>query len=166
MRAPLSLSVLMLAGTLTACGSSTYADVAGTFDGAAFTPQAYYWGGPFVVFTSEVQDCIDMSWVRKGFVDGDTVELSRDLRALQFTYNEGDVVEGTYSVEGNAPVAARFLSITAGAVDASVGRTGSLLVSDITGQDHLVGSFQIGFDEGNLTGDFEVENCNNLKSKS
>jgi hypothetical protein len=160
------LPLLFLPTTfLAGCGIETYAELTGSVEGHSFTPVAAYWGGPFLVLTNEELACMDMSWVNRTYVSGDEAPINKDLEAMQFTFNESDAVAGTYSVEGYAPVYGHFISINDGALDIWRAKTGSLVVDEITKQDVLIGTFNVGFDDGAMTGEFALEWCNNLKSK-
>ena len=106
-----------------------------------------------------------MYWVKRTWIDGDQAPVSSDMVALQFTYNEGDVVAGTYSVEGAAPVTADLLVVEAGALQVFDASTGSILVDEVENGGIASGTFDLGFDEGSISGSFEVEYCNNLKTK-
>ena len=56
---------------------------------------------------------MDMWWVQKFNIQGETPPTSTNLRALQITYNneEESIFEGTYSVGGEAPIKSEFLEI-------------------------------------------------------
>lgn len=147
------------------CGGGGMAEVTGTVGGYSLNANSWYWGGPFLVLASRDYDCIDMSWVKRTWVGGDEAPVSADVTALQFTYNEGDVVTGTYSVEGAAPVKADLLVVEAGALQVFDARTGALVLEDLEDEGIATGSFDLGFDDGTLSGSFEAEYCNNLKTK-
>ena len=87
--APFLAAVLTLAG----CGSSTYADLSGTVDGNKFTASTFFWGGPFLIFTSNQQECIDFAWVKRGptFENGGEAPNTGDMSALLFTFEGSDV---------------------------------------------------------------------------
>jgi hypothetical protein len=150
---------------LAACGIDPYADLSGTVEGHSFTPVTAYWGGPFLVVTNESLECMDMSWVSRSYVSGNEAPINRDMEAIQFTFNDSDAVPGTYSVEGDAPVHGHFISISDGALDTWRAKTGALIIDEINKQDVLIGTFDVAFDDGALSGEFAIEWCNNLKSK-
>ena len=158
-------SALTLAVLIAGCSGGGTAEVTGAVSGYSLTPSAQWWGGPFLVITSEPLDCIDMYWVKRSMVNGDEAPVDKDLVALQFTYNEGDVIAGTYSVEGAATVIADLLVIEGGALQVFDARTGALVVDEIEEEGFATGSFDLGFDDGTLSGSFDIEFCNNMKTK-
>jgi hypothetical protein len=147
------------------CGDDTIFDITGKVDGTAFTADSAYWGGPFVAFVNQPDDCMDYAWVQKSIDENDDPPTDRDLKALLFTYEESDVAEGNNSVEGNAPVDARLIIVQDGALTVHRAQTGFLDLAEITKKDRAIGNFTLGFESGDLTGDFEIDWCNNLKSK-
>lgn len=159
--------VLLLAAFAMACGTDPYADISGSVAGSKFSPQAFFWGGPFIVFTDKAYECMDMYWVKRGpnYETGGEVPVEEDLTALLFTYEDPEVVTGDLSLEGDAPVDARMLVVKNGALTVYRGETGNLDVTEIGEEEDAVGSFNVGFDEGELTGDFQVEWCTNVTSK-
>ena len=72
-----------------ACSSAEF-DVSGAPDGADFTAVSAYWGNQFIVFLDQEIDCIDMWWVQTFNLQGEEPPTSRDLRALQITYNNDE----------------------------------------------------------------------------
>ena len=149
------------------CSGSPYAEVSGQVGDFKLSPLTTYWGGPFMILVDEPLDCMDMAWVKRGtnFRDGDEAPLDDDIVALLFTYEADEVVAQNTSLEGDAPVDARLLVTRDGGLAVYKATSGELDVSEITKKDDVVGSFDIGFDDGNLSGDFQLEWCNNLKTK-
>ena len=163
-----ALAPAALAALLAACGPSPYADISGTVAGSSFSANTYFWGGPYLVFVDKPQECIDLYWIRRGgtFQTGDEPPVDTDQRVLLFTYDESEVATGDYSLEGDAPVDGRLLDISGGAMTVYKATTGDLRVDEITKKDHAIGSFELGFDDGSLSGDFEIAWCNNLKART
>ena len=53
------LPLIALLPVLAACGTDTFATVKGELDGEAFRPTLFYWGGPYIVFSTQDGDCMD-----------------------------------------------------------------------------------------------------------
>ncbi len=162
MRTALRLAPLFLA---IGCGSDPVMDITGSVDGTKFTAATAYFGGPFIAFVSTEDECMDFAWVQKSIDENDDPPVERDIKALLFTFEESDVTKGNYSVEGNAPVDARFIMVESGALTVHRAREGFLDVTELEATDSAAGNFQLGFENGELNGDFDIEWCNNLKSK-
>lgn len=150
----------------TACGAGTFADISGTVEGVKMNANAYYFGGPFVVFTSREAECLDMAWVKRGssFESGGEPPTDYDQNVLLFTYSNDEVVEENINVEGESLVDARVLFVSGGALTVHRAATGYIDVTEITKDNHAVGELDLTFDNGALSGSFEVEDCNNLKA--
>jgi len=148
-----------------ACGSDPFSNVGGTVDGHTVSSQSFYWGGPFLVMTDVAQTCKDMYWVQQGswYIDGDEAPTDTDLVALQFSFNESDLTAGTYSVEGQAPVYAHVIVTNNSTMTVYRADSGTLTIDEITDNDRVLGSVNLMFDEEAVTGDFDVEWCNNIK---
>jgi hypothetical protein len=150
----------------TACGSGTYADITGSVEGVKVNASAFFHGGPFIVFSSKPTECLDMSWVRRGssFTTGGEPPTDFDQNALLFTYNQDTVEEGNLSVEGATVVGAHLLQVSGGTMTVYEPIGGFIDVTEFSKQGNVVGNFNLDFENGNLQGDFEVEECNNLKA--
>ena len=159
----ISLAAFLISG----CSGAPYAEVNGSVDGYSLGPQTTYWGGPFLIMVNEPLECMDMSWVKRGtnFRDGDEAPLDDDIVALLFTYESDEVVVQNTSMEGDAPVDARVLVTRSGALAVYKADAGVLDVTEFNNNDDVLGSFDIGFDEDNINGDFQLEWCNNLKTR-
>lgn len=149
-----------------ACGAGTYADISGSVEGIKINPTAYFHGGPFIVFTNHESECLDMSWVKRGssFATGGEPPTDYNQNALLFTYAEDTVEEGNINVEGATVVTAHVLQVSGGALTVYEPVSGFIDVTEFTKQGNVVGNFDLGFENGELKGDFEVEECNNLKA--
>ena len=162
-----------LTGLVTAmcigCGANPFAEVSGEVSGYTLAPQTMFWGGPFIVFVDQPLDCMDMAWVKRGtnFRDGDAApeNLDEDIVGLLFTYESEEVVVQNTSLDGDAPVDARLLVTRDGALAVYKATSGELDLTEFTSKEHALGSFSLGFDEGDLSGEFDVEWCRNLKSR-
>ena len=156
------------AGALvSACGAETFADITGEVEGVKVNATTFYWGGPYLVFTDTESDCKDMSWVQRGptYENGGTAPTDSDMVALLFTFEATDVVETNASLEGDAPVDARVLTVEGDALTVYKAREGTLIVDSLEDEGVATGSFALGFEDGSLNGEFEIEWCNNLKAK-
>ncbi len=161
-------SVLLFA-TLTlstACSGGTYADITGSVEGVKINPNAYFFGGPFIVFTDYEADCLDMAWVRRGssFSSGGEPPTDYNMNTLLFTYSEDSVVEANVSVEGESLVTAHVLKVSSGALTVYDAIGGFIDVTEFNKKGHAVGEFELSFENGSLNGSFQVEECNNLKA--
>ena len=149
------------------CGGEPYAEVSGSVDGYSLEPQTLYWGGPFLVMANESLDCMDMSWVKRGtnFRDGDEAPLDENIVALLFTYESDEVVAQNTSLEGDAPVDARLLVARDGALAVYKADAGELNVTEFTKQDDVIGTFVVDIEDEGFSGEFQLEWCNNLKTR-
>lgn len=149
-----------------ACGGSTYAEITGTVEGIKINPTAYFYGGPFLVFTSRESECEDMAWVKRGssFESGGEPPTDYDMKTLLFTYGNDEVVAENVNLEGQSLVDGRVLVVTGGAMAVYRADGGYIEVTEFSKKGNAMGDFDITFENGSLTGDFEVEDCNNLKA--
>lgn len=153
---------ILLAG----CGTNMEATITGQVDGLSINTVTAYWGGPFIVFTNREMSCEDFAWVQKTTLDGDEPLTDYDVTALQITFNDTEVVTGTYDLSGQAPVKAEVIDITNSAMAVYKASAGNLLIEDLEEEGDAVGSFSFTYEEGGvLTGDFVLPWCNNLKSR-
>ena len=158
---------VLAAGLLTGCGGGNTAEITGSVDGLSIKPNTMYWGGPFVFFISRELDCDELAWVTKVYDEGDEPPTDYDFTALQITYNESDVVTGTYDLSGQAPVKAEVLDVTGGALTVDKATEGTLIIDEVTNEKDAIGEFNFTFDEdGSLSGTFNVTWCTNLKSRT
>ena len=156
------VATLAAALPLTACsgGGKTTAD--GQVAGHSLDLLGAYWGGPFIVLMDRDWSCLDMAWVDRYYEEG-VDPVGSDLTAMQFSFTGDTVAEGIYDVSGEAVVAARFLVVDDGGFATYRARSGQIIVDEITPQDVVIGTYEIGFDEGDLSGELEVEWCVNIK---
>jgi hypothetical protein len=150
----------------TACGSGTYADITGSVEGIKVNGNAYFFGGPFLVFTDHESECMDMAWVRRGssFASGAEPPTDYNQNALLFTYSEDKVVAENISVAGESLVTAHLVSVQGGTMAVYDAVEGFIDVTEFSKNDHAIGEFDLTFENGSLSGSFEVESCNNLKA--
>jgi len=165
MEAPMYRTALLSIALLGCGGQYTY-EIDGSVGAESLPAQTAFWGGPFIVFVDEILTCEDMAWVQKTNLNGDEAPTDEDLIALQITYNDSDVVTGTYDVSGEAPVKAEFLQIAGWAFTVERADIGTLIVDEMEEEGTLYGSFNFGFDEdGQLSSAFTIPWCVNLKSR-
>ena len=158
---------VLAAALLTGCGSDGTAEITGSVDGLSITPTTMYWGGPFVIFIGRELSCEEFAWVTKVYDEGDEPPTEFDFTALQITYNESDVVTGTYDLSGQAPVKAEVINVTGGAMTVFKASEGTLGVDEVVSEGDSVGDFAFTFDDyGTLSGSFSVPWCTNLKSRT
>lgn len=159
--ATVGLGTALLGG----CGPKIVADISGLVDGSSFVVASAYWGGPFLVFFDLQVECMDAWWVSRNYADGDEPPVDYPLLMVQFTFNESDVTAGNYNVAGQAPVDAVALRLADSTTQVWDARDGSLVIDSVGDQEPASGNFHIYFDNGEVEGNFEVDYCNNLKSK-
>ena len=123
-----------------------------------------YFGGPFLFLADEVIDCMDVYWVTRNYTTGQPVheDYELDFVGLQFAFSGDDLLQGTFSVAGEAQVSSKLLVQEAGVLDEHRGRGGFLIIDDIEA-DSSSGTLELTFDDGELTGSFYAEQCINLK---
>jgi len=146
--------------------SSTEFDISGTPDGSDFTAVSAYWGNQFIVFLDQEIDCIDMWWVQTFNLQGEEPPTSKDLRALQITYNNEDeeIFEGTYTLGGEAPIKTEFLEITGETFNVSRATEGILELDEKVEDQTLSGGVNFVFSGGTVSGTFtDITWCNNIK---
>jgi hypothetical protein len=162
MRRTLALVPLALA---LGCGGGSDLSVTGTVGGEKFTAKTAFFGGPFVAFVGADEDCMDFAWVEKSIDENDEVPVDRNVKALILSFEESDVAEGNHSVEGDAPVDARYVGVEGDVLTVHRAREGFLEISELEASDHTVGNVSLTFEDGSISGDFDVEWCTNLSSK-
>lgn len=138
----------------------TVMEVSGSIGGNSFTPVTAYFGGPYIAFFSVDIDCKEMYWLDKIYRNGEA-PYERDLEALQINFNDSDVVLGTYSTGGEAPIRSSFLDINGEAFEVVTSTDGSLTVTDVT-EEWASGTFALSYGEDVMTGDFTIPYCTNL----
>lgn len=154
---PLARPLLALS-LLAGCGG-----VGGDLSGSSFDPVVGYWGGPFVVFSPENIECIDLWWVAKDY-DDDEVPWDQPFDVLQVTFNESDVVEGTFDVSGVSPVSAARLTGTGDAWEMDEATSGLLTIDSVKDGGKVKGEMEISLASGAVSGSFAVKHCVNLTS--
>ena len=146
-----------------ACNQGSTFDLSGTDSYSKFNPGTAYYGASFIVFTDQTLECMDMVWVQKTNMDGEEPPYDGNLKALQITFNESDVTEGSFSIGGEAPVKAEFLDIQDGTFGVSKATEGTLEVDSIEEEEFVTGAFNFAFSEGQISGTFDVMWCLNIK---
>lgn len=164
------MTLPLLAALATGCSPTFEARIAGAVDGLSVNPVTAYWGGPFIVFTGDELDCDEFSFITKFNEDGDEPLVDFDIRVLQITYNDSNVVAGSYDFSGESPVTAEVIDISGGAMSVYRATEGSLVVEGAEPEGQISGDFGVAFeengeDQGALTGDFTLPWCTNLKSR-
>lgn len=150
-----------LMALLLGCGGVGDTTAEGTVGGEPMDVGAAFWGGPFIVLAASDYDCLDMAWVNRYYEEEDP-PLDEDLTAVQFTFTDSDVVEGTYSIAGEAALTVRFLTIRDGIFNIEKGRSGELQIDEMTKQDVANGSYDVTFDSGSLKGSLSLPFCTNM----
>ena len=161
-----TMSLVPFVSIAIGCGGGTFADISGSVEGVKLNATSFYHGGPFLVFTSRESECLDMAWVERGskFSSGEEPPTDYDMVSLLFTYANDEVVAENVSVDGQSLVDARLIVVSGGAMTVYDTAGGFIDVTEIDKKDHVIGNFDLSFDNGSLQGDFEVEYCNNLKA--
>jgi hypothetical protein len=166
-RALPALFIAAVGALLPGCGADTFADITGEVGGVKVNATTFYWGGPYLMFTNTEGDCEDVAWVNRGptYENGGTAPTDFDMITLLFTFEATDVVETNASLEGDAPVDARVLTVEGDALTVYKAREGTLIIDSLEDEGVATGTFALGFEDGELSGEFEVEWCNNLSAK-
>jgi hypothetical protein len=86
------------------------------------------------------------------------------MKSLLFTYANDEVVDENINVAGESLVDARVLIVTGGAMAVYRAEAGYIDVTEFSKKGHAIGEFELDFENGSLNGDFQVEDCNNLKA--
>ncbi len=148
--------------TLLACGVPDFS-IDGKVDGHAFpSVGTAFYGGPYVLFAPEELECMDVAWVERNYREGEApTEL--DVTVLQVTFLSSDVEDGYYSVEGEAPLSAKLLSIADGALTQYRADAGTVEVEAFEWEDILSGTLDLTFDEGSFKSSWYAEWCLNLE---
>ena len=138
----------------------TVMEVTGSIEGNSFTPVTAFYGGPYIVFFSVDLDCKETYWLDKIYRNGEA-PYQRDLEALQINFNDSDVVLGTYSTGGEAPIRSSFLDINGETFEVVTSTDGLLTVTDVDGE-WASGTFDLSFGDNIMSGDFTIPFCTNL----
>ena len=146
--------------TLLGC-SGDVMDFTGGVGGSNFTPLTGFFGGEYIIFFDEPIDCKEMYWVTKIYRNGDA-PYDETVKAFQVTYNDSEVVAGTYSVGGEAPITAQFLDIAGDSFSTTKATEGSIIVNDVVAESSVDGTFAFAFGEDTMEGTFNVSWCINL----
>lgn len=149
--------------SMLACKGTSSFDISGTDGYSSFNPSTAYFGASYIVFISKPLECIDMYWVQKTNIDGEEPPYEDSINALQITYNDSEVVEGSFSVGGEAPIKAEFLTIQDNTFSVDKATEGTLELDNIEETSMIDGAFNFAFSEGQLSGTFDVEWCVNIK---
>jgi hypothetical protein len=139
--------------------------VEGEVAGRGLSVQSAWWGGPFVVLLDQPTECTDMHWVDRYYFEGEA-QVEDDLVDLQLTWVDDEVSAGLYDVSGQAAVSAYFLVHDGGAFTPYKASSGQVTVDEVEAQGDAVGSFDLQFDAGTITGSFQVEWCTNLQASA
>lgn len=142
---------------LSACGG-----VGGSLSGADFDPAVGYFGGPFLVFSAGPIDCQDLWWIERN-LDEDDRFYDEDFDLILVSFNDSNVVEGSYDVSGASPVSASRLVGTADGFSIDDATSGLLVVDKVT-DDKVKGETELQFGAGLVSGSFKVGRCVNLAS--
>jgi len=154
----LALAPVVLGG----CGG-VGGTLSGTIDGVDYKPVQGYWGGPFIVFSADPIDCIDLSWVSKQYAN-DEVPGNTDYDVIQVTFNDADVVEGTFDISGVSPVSAAHLVKSGDSFDMVEATSGLLTIDSVKSGGKVKGNLDMSLPGGSLSGSFKVADCINLTS--
>lgn len=154
--------LLCLLPLAAACSGKGETTAEGDVAGQALTVGSAWWGGPFIVVADQEFDCLDMSWVNR-YYEEEEVPVDEDMVALQVTFNEDTIAPSVYDIAGEAALTVRFLTVSDGSFSYEKGRSGTVVVDQVEDEGVLMGSYDITFDAGTLSGDFGMDWCANLK---
>lgn len=155
--------VLLASLALGAGGCGSYSgNLEGTLGGSAFKPVVGYWGGPFVTFSDDDLDCLDLWWVAKDYDEENPFGQSFSL--LQVTFQDSEVVAGSFEVSGASPVDAAWLIGDAEGLIIDEALSGTITIEDFDGAGKIKGNLSLELVSGSVSGDFKVDHCANLSS--
>lgn len=140
--------------------SPEYMEFSGSVADSTFTPVTGFFGGSYIVFFNEDIDCKEMHWISDLYRPGEA-PYTRSLEALQITFNDSDVVTGTYSTGGQAPIRAAYLNISGDAFDTKTASDGQATIGSVDGE-WSEGSFDFTFEDQIISGDYMIPFCTNL----
>ncbi len=148
---------------LVGCGDPA-ATLSGSAGGLTFSEtDSAYFGGPFLVFSNEPLDCLELAWVQRSYQDG-VAPTDSDVKILQFTFAGDAIATGRVSIGTGAAATATVVNVTDGAPTYTRAESGFLDIDSLEEQETLVGSFDaVTFTDGTLTGDFTATWCRNLR---
>jgi hypothetical protein len=140
-----------------------YAVVDGDVAGKGISdPNTIMFGGPFIIIADKQLDCLDVAFVTRHYTQGEAV-TDFDFHMLQFAFSDPEAYAGVFNLAGEASVTAKYLVQSDGAFAEYRGREGILEVDDYQEDKLALGIFDVSFDEGQLSGEYEAEWCRNLK---
>lgn len=145
-----------------ACKDGTM-DISGNGAYASFKPSQAYFGNSYLVFITKPLECIDMYWVQRINLDGEEPPYDGNIDLLQITYNESEIVEGSFTIAGEAPIKAEYISINDGSMSVAKSTEGTLDMDSVVEESLVSGAFNFAFSEGEISGTFDTEWCINIK---
>ena len=86
---------------------------------------------------------------------------TKNLEALQIAFDETDVVTGTYSVGGDAPIYSSYISIMGETFESLTATDGQIIVSSVE-EEWSEGSFAFSFGDKQISGEYMIPYCTNL----
>lgn len=139
------------------------ADVTGALGGASFTAQAAYHGDRYIVLVDQPYPCIDLAWVRAGYTDANTPDLTTDLRLVQIVYDEAPFA-GTATLEGDGAAQAIYVRNLDGEFSDVTAREGLVGLDAADENQTVANQFTVTFaDEADaISGTFTTTRCPNL----
>ena len=168
----LSMPFLLSITLLTTGCSKLFADVTGSVAGHKLGSGTAYWGGPVLLFTDSEMECDELAWVSysksgNGYDDGEDIGADENITALQFTYESTAVQDGKLSIVGTnpSPAFAYFFVNEGDAIEMYKATSGNIEI-ETDKKERVSGTFDLSFGEdGTLAGEFNIENCVNLKER-
>lgn len=157
-------AIALVLGIPACGGGGSWAETEGAIGGHDFGDvQTVLHGQPFIVLFDREISCEEAWWVSKGYTDGQSPDDSIDYVGLQFAFDGDNSEVGTFSVAGDSQVSSFGLVNISGVFERFYGRDGTLTVTDVS-EKSIVGSFEVGFTDSGVIGEFESEYCRNLKN--
>lgn len=154
-----SLCLLALA---TACSGKGNTTAEGEVAGQTLDVASAWWGGPFIAISDQDFDCLDMYWVNR-YYEEEEAPVDEDMMTLQVTFNADSIAPSLYDIAGEAALTVRLLTISDGFFSIDKGRSGVVVIDQAEDKGQLLGTYEIAFTSGTLSGELDMDWCTNLK---
>lgn len=139
-------------------GSST---LEGRVNGEKLDLTSAWWGGQLLVLSDQAYACVDMEWAST-YYDEEDPPVPGDLTALQFHFSGDEFVPGDYDIAGESVLLVRYLTLRDGSFVIDRARRGFLNIDDVTSGENFIGTYEVEFDTGAVSGNLDVSWCDTL----
>lgn len=122
-----------------------------------FEPISAYFGGSHIIFFDEDIPCEELHWVDLIYRNGEA-PYEPYFTALQISFNDSEVIEGSFAAGGEAPIRATYLQNMEEGFEVLVPSEG-VLESTKVGENWTLGSFEFLFAEESIEGTYNIPFC-------